>query len=427
MKKKLSLLICMILVLWLNIAYNIDLDNLKQKNYDTSIVKTECILSKANKSEAAANLNLYAKSAVLIDADTNRILYDKNSDIQLPMASTTKIMTCICALENSNLEDEVTISKKAAAQPKVKLGVKEGDKFKLKDLLLSLMLESHNDAAVAIAEHVSGSVEEFAKLMNQKARDIGCFNTYFITPNGLDAEVTINNKSQIHHTTAVELAKIMNYCVYSSPKKDLFLEITRTPSHSFNEISKGTNYSAANHNAALNAIEGAISGKTGFTNAAGYCYIGCFERNEKKFIVALLACGWPNNKNYKWQDTKSLLNYGDSFYNLSTLKKDELSINKLSANVINCGTFADDTKKIKLYPEINFENKILLSAKDTEKIVYMFPKTLKKSIKKDEIIGYAYYYVNDYVVFVSPLKSENTLKDVSFKECFYEVLKEIIM
>ncbi len=123
-----------------------------------------------------------------MDADSGRILYGKDEHQVRPMASTTKIMTCILALELGNPEDFCEVSKKASAQPKVKLGAPAGSRLKLQDLLYSLMLESHNDSAVVIAEHISGSVEAFARAMNRKAQEIGCVDTTFLTPNGLDAK-----------------------------------------------------------------------------------------------------------------------------------------------------------------------------------------------------------------------------------------------
>lgn len=129
---------------------------------------------------------LYARSAVLMDADSGRVLFGKDEDVVRPMASTTKIMTCILALENMQ-EDQVTAaSDHAASQPKVRLGVKGKEEFRIKDLLYSLMLESHNDSAVVIAEGIAGSVEAFAGMMNEKAEELGCSDTYFVTPNGLD-------------------------------------------------------------------------------------------------------------------------------------------------------------------------------------------------------------------------------------------------
>lgn len=176
------------------------------------------------------------------------------------MASTTKIMTCILALESSIMDSEnqiVTVSDQAAAQPKVHLGMVAGERFYLKDLLYSLMLESHNDSGVAIAEAVAGSVEKFADLMNQKARTIGCYSTYFITPNGLDAA----DSNGIHHTTAEDLARIMRYCIMNSKKQEDFLTITRTETYQFQDVEGKRSFSCYNHNAFLNMMDGALSGK----------------------------------------------------------------------------------------------------------------------------------------------------------------------
>lgn len=433
MKKKILISICFVAILFLNAAGQIDMNNLEAKNPDTTIKKTEVNLTSDNNENQQPALELYSKSAVLLDADTNRVLYDKNADMQLPMASTTKIMTCICALENSNPEDEVTISEKSASQPKVRLGVTPGDKFKLKDLLYSLMLESHNDAAVAIAEHVSGSVENFAELMNQKARDLGCYNTYFIMPNGLDSSVILeNNVTQIHHTTAVELAKIMNYCVYDSPKSDEFLDITRTPSYTISELTKGSNYNLTNHNAALTAIEGAVSGKTGFTNEAGYCYVGAFTRNDKKFTVALLACGWPNNKNYKWKDTKTLLDYGDSAYNLGQSKISDADIKDKTVNVYNCSCFSDEIKTVKVYTDYNESDEsntdlFLLSEADREKISYILPCNITKTVQKDEILGHVYYMINDYTISVYPIKAVDAVSKNKFSDYIYNIFQILLL
>ncbi len=180
-------------------------------------------------------LNLNSRSAVLMDADTGRVLYGKNETEDLPMASTTKIMTCILALENAGPETEVLVSDRAASMPEVKLHIKKGEKYRMEDLLYSLMLESHNDSAVAIAEAVAGSVEKFADMMNRKAVELGCGDTCFVTPNGLDAEDPESGK--IHSTTAEDLARILRYCILFSPAKNEFLAITRAPSHAFSDLS----------------------------------------------------------------------------------------------------------------------------------------------------------------------------------------------
>ena len=142
----------------------------------------------SNHKETTEPGNLYALSAVLMDGTSGRVLYGKNAEEPRAMASTTKIMTCILILEQCNLEETAKTSAYAASMPKVHLGAMEGEEFLVKDLLYSLMLESHNDSAVILAEHLRGSVSEFAAKMNEKAKEIGCENTWFITPNGLDAQ-----------------------------------------------------------------------------------------------------------------------------------------------------------------------------------------------------------------------------------------------
>ncbi len=254
-----------------------------------------------------------------MDADSGRILFEKNGKTERAMASTTKIMTCILALEQGELDREVIVSERAALQPEVKLGMHPGDRFRIRDLLYSLMLESHNDSAVVIAEAVGTSVEGFADLMNAKAEKIGCTQTHFVTPNGLDER----DEEGIHHTTAEELAKIMKYCIMDSPKKEAFLEITRTADHQFTDSSGQKQYACHNHNAFLQMMEGALSGKTGFTSEAGYCYVGALESEGRTFIVALLACGWPNHKSYKWADTKKLMTYGMEFYHYQDVRLPE--------------------------------------------------------------------------------------------------------
>lgn len=287
----------------------------------------------------AEEISLYATAAVLLDADSGRVLYGKNADTPMAMASTTKIMTCIQILEHVSLDETLTVSAYAAGMPQVKLNIRKGEEYTVRDLLYSLMLESHNDSAVALAEHVGrkllaqelGSkpvseytleesrkaVAAFAGLMNGKAAQLGCANTWFITPNGLDAteETTLPDGSAAvkeHLTTAAELARIMAYCIKGSEKSGDFLAITRTPSYYFS--ANGRTFSCVNHNAFLNMMDGALSGKTGFTNKAGYCYVGALESGGRTFVVALLACGWPGNRSYKWSDTRKLMEYGMENY-----------------------------------------------------------------------------------------------------------------
>ena len=352
------------------------------------------------------NLDLYARGAVLLDADSGRVLYGKEEDVALPMASTTKIMTCILALELGELEDEVEISAYAASQPQVHLGVTKGDSFYLKDLLYSLMLESHNDSAVAIAEHIGGSVEGFAKLMNDKADEIGCEDTHFITPNGLDATEMIDGKEKRHSTTARDLAMIMRYCIMISPEKDSFLEITRTANYSFANRQGSRSYSCTNHNAFLNMMDGALSGKTGFTGGAGYCYVGALRRDERTFIVALLACGWPNHKTYKWVDTRKLMEYGLENYTYQNIYKEvdlkPVKILEGIPEIDGYDPYAEVQTEIEMQEkegektgekeekELNF----LLSAEDEVRIDISYAGEMSAPVKAGTAVGKVVYNLN---------------------------------
>ena len=160
----------------------------------------------AEEKKKLAESELHSKSCALIDGESGRLLYGKSENVPMANASTTKILTCILALENSKEDDIVTVSENAAAQPKVHLGMKKDEQFYMKDLLYGLMLESFNDCAYAIAEHIDGSVEAFAERMNEKAKEIGCTDSYFVTPNGLDGKT----KEGEHHTTAQDLSRIMH-------------------------------------------------------------------------------------------------------------------------------------------------------------------------------------------------------------------------
>ncbi len=409
------------------------------KNLKKIIICTILIISMTNHSlltyaeesiQAPKETELFAKSAVLLDGNSGRILYSKNEDIPMPMASTTKIMTLILVLENAKLDDIITVSAKAASQPKVHLGMHAEQQFKLEDLCYSLMLESHNDSAVALAEHVGGSVEKFADMMNQKARDIGCTNTYFITPNGLDAKVSAGGKEKVHSTTAAELAQIMRYCIMVSPCKEKFLEITRTASYSFSDISGKSSYSCNNHNAFLQMMEGALSGKTGFTGNAGYCYVGALQRDGKTFIVALLACGWPNNKTYKWKDTRKLMEYGIANYEYREVfeQKTDFAVIQIPES---CMVEQGEEKlwqEGEITPYMKEDSlSLLLNPEEQVKVIYNIRQDLEAPIKENDIIGTAEYYLNNKKIKVYNIYSQNEIAAIDFELCVEQVIKKILL
>ena len=381
-------------------------------------------------------LTLYAQAAVLMDADSGRILYAKNADSQMAMASTTKIMTLLVALENGNPEDMVTVSAYAASRPKVKLYMKEGEQYRLGDLYYALMLESYNDAAVAIAEHIGGSVEGFAKLMNEKAVELGCKNTYFITPNGLDAteEVVLENGETVemaHSTTAAELAKILSFCVTDFEYKEEFLEITRTASYSFHNGDGSRSFTCSNKNSFLNMMDGALTGKTGFTNKAGYCYAGALERDGKTLVVALLACGWPNNKNYKWSDTKEMMQYGlDNFYYQSFEEVklpghafDPIFVEGAKTDEIGEAAYTEVTL---VEDEGQLEGILLKNGELIEAICYR-DLALQAPVAAGQEVGYISYQLNGEEWRRISIEVAENVEKADFKWCFLKVLEVFVL
>ena len=354
--------------------------------------------------------NLYARSAVLMDADTGRILYEKNGEEVLPMASTTKIITLLVTLENADLEGTVTVSSYAASMPDVQLNIREGERYRLKDLCYSMMLESHNDAAAAIAEYVGGSVEGFASMMNQKARDLGCYHTYFITPNGLDAE----DEHGVHSTTAEDLARIMRFCM----QNDAFLSITRELSWNFTDLDGTRSFTVNNKNAFLNMMEGALTGKTGFTNDAGYCYVGALEREGKRLIVALLACGWPGNRTWKWSDTQTLMNYGLDTYHHETIGEEMIRMEPAAVQ--------DGRKEsVELRADIGTVQ-MLLKEDDLFRIETDRPSELQAPVEAGEIVGTVAYYLNNEIVDIFPVYAAEIVQKIDYWWCLNRILQKWI-
>lgn len=363
-------------------------------------------------------IKLHALSAVLMDADSGRILYEKEGNTMRPMASTTKIMTCILALEYGEPDMICTASKTAAAQPKVHLGVKSGMEFYLNDLLYSLMLESHNDTAVMIAEAIGGSVEGFAERMNEKARALGCEHTYFITPNGLDAKHTLADGTEVvHSTTAEDLARIMRYCIMQSPKKEQFLEITRTSNYSFTDASGKHSFSCINHNALLTMVSGALSGKTGFTGGAGYSYVGAVEDEGRTFVLALLGSGWPPHKSYKWEDAKRLLRYGcESFHYQDVYEEPEPILIPIEDGI--------EDEFVKLETMVLPEDQhfwVLLKDGETVKKHIRIPAVLTAPVDRGEVVGEIWYELDETVLKVYPLRVNSSIRSINLAYCLRKI------
>ena len=219
-----------------------------------------------------------AKAMCVMETSTNRVLYSKNEGKQLPMASTTKIMTAITAIENcDDLDENFEVSKKAIGISGTSIYLKNGEKMSVRDLLYGLMLVSGNDASVAIAEHISGKTSDFVALMNETAKRIGANNSHFDNTHGLDSEM--------HYTTAYDLALITSYAL----NNPTFREIVSTKNTKITNADGKTRY-LKNKNKLLNLMDGCCGVKTGYTDDAGRCLVSSCERNGMRVVCVVLNC-----------------------------------------------------------------------------------------------------------------------------------------
>ncbi len=346
--------------------------------------------------------DILAKSAVLIDGSNGRVLYGKNEKNKMPMASTTKIMTCIIALENGKLNDKITVSSKAQAMPKVKMNIKKGEQYYLKDLLYAMMLESYNDVAMAVAEGIAGSQKNFARMMNDKAKEVGANDTNFVTPNGLDADE--------HYSTAYDMALIGAYAV----KNKEFIKITNTKNYSFCDVNAKRNFIVNNKDAFLTMDDDAIGIKTGFTGKAGYCFVGATKSNGRIFVSCVLGSGWPPNKSYKWKDTAKLMDYGkNNFKNRVIIKEDfifAINIEQGTKNSIKgiiskgCNAMLAENEKLDIKSNIN----------------YNLP------VKKGEDIGNVEIYINNKMIKRLDIKALEKVEKYDYKYVMKKFIKNFL-
>ncbi|MBP3463063.1 MAG: D-alanyl-D-alanine carboxypeptidase [Clostridia bacterium] len=249
------------------------------------------------------NFEIFSKCAIVYERNSKQILYDKNIHEKVPMASTTKIMTCILILENCDLESIISVSQTAASTIGSRLGLSVNDSISINDLLYGLMLCSGNDAAVCLAEACSGSVDDFAILMNSKATELGLSSTNFVTPHGLD--------NDNHFTTAYDFAILTDYAI----QNPLFKQIVGTKY--CNVSINGTTKQIHNTNELLGSISGVYGVKTGYTSKAGRCLVSAVARNNLDIIVIVFGA---DTKNIRNSDSIKLINYVFSNYEAFDIK-----------------------------------------------------------------------------------------------------------
>lgn len=335
-----------------------------------------------------------AQNAIVMEADTGRVLYEHNAYDKKSIASTTKIMTAIVVLENCNLEDVVTVSYNAATTEGSSMYLKPNEKITVENLLYGLMLNSGNDAATALAEHTSGSVEKFAVLMNEKAKEIGMVNSSFANPHGLDNEN--------HYSTAYDMALLTKHAM----ENDKFREIVGTKQKIIKEPEIEKYKYLTNHNKLLTMYEWCKGVKTGFTKKSGRCLVSYAEKNGVKLITITL------NASDDWNDHIAL--FEENFGIYKSYKLIDTNDFICSVNVENA-----EAKTIKLYncKAIN------LTLNENEykniKIKYNYPTTIKAPIYINQVIGTTEIILDGKVIASSPIiskcgvpvKVETTYKD----------------
>ena len=302
------------------------------------------------------SLNLNARSCIVLDRNSKKIIFGKNEYNRVKMASTTKIMTATVIIENCDLSQTVTVSKKAAGTGGSRLGLKTGDKITIRDLLYGLLLCSGNDAAIALAETAAGSVQNFSNMMNNKAKELGLNNSHFESPHGLD--------SDNHYTTAYELALLADYAL----KNSTFRNIVGTKNYTI--TINGYPKNITNTNELLGSLDGVYGVKTGFTNGANRCLVTSCKRGEMDIICVVLGC---DTKNFRTQDSIKLINY--TFENFEYLDIKNL-IDRKFENYKNNNTNPFEINK-------GVSNDLEIRCFSTEPSIIPIKKDEKNSIKVD--------------------------------------------
>ncbi len=307
MKNFLSkILINLILFIFINYLFFSSYADDYIENEQTIDVSTEILETNSNNSSIIEASSINSRACIVFDRNSKMILYGKNEQKQVKMASTTKIMTATIVIENCNLSDTVEVSKKAASTGGSRLGLKSGDKITIKDLLYGLMLVSGNDAAVALAEHVGGDIQGFADLMNNKANELGLTNTHYESPHGLDSDG--------HYTTAYELAKLADYAL----KNETFSKIVGTKNYTV--TINGYPKNLSNTNELLGNLNGVYGVKTGFTNGANRCLVTSCKRGDMDIICVVLGA---DTKNFRTKDSIRLIEY--AFNNFTYINANEIA------------------------------------------------------------------------------------------------------
>ena len=382
-----------------------DLVENETEEVDVREIQEEVLATSSNVEE----MELNSRIALIYDRASGRILYEKNGNKQTPMASTTKIMTAIVVLENANLKDTVTITSKAAGTGGSRLGLKKNDKITVNDLLYGLMLRSGNDAAVALAIHIGGSIEGFAQMMNDKAKKMGLTNSHFVVPHGLDNEG--------HYTTAYELAKMADYALNIAKFKEIVS--TKSTTIYINGYAKAIN----NTNQLLGSISGVYGVKTGFTNGAGRCLVSSCKRDDLDIITVIIGA---DTTKMRTADTIKLIQYAYENFEIINIK--EIVDRKLEQWLdVNQGRIYVN-KGIKnnvelLLDELDFET-MAVKKTDVDKVEIEVNSIfyLEAPVSKNQVIGNAKVTLNGEVIDILQMCAKEEIRKKEMQDYLVEFM-----
>ncbi|MBQ3136127.1 MAG: D-alanyl-D-alanine carboxypeptidase [Clostridia bacterium] len=324
------------------------------------------------------SVDISAECAVVINSVTNEIIFEKNAFKKHSMASTTKMMTSILAIESGRLGNTITVTEDALAEGS-SIGLKPGYKLTLEALVYGMMLESGNDAANVCALSLGETFDRFSLFMNEKAEDIGMANTNFVTPSGLDNEA--------HYSTAYDMALLGAYCI----KNPVFRNICSTKNKKIDFITPDISETFSNHNKLLDSCQGVFGIKTGFTKKSGRCLVSACERDGVTLVCVTLNAGDD------WNDHRKLYDLSFTEINKSTVRFTDIS---------EVSVYGADTDKTEIYC-----NDFVYSFKDKSKLTkqIIMPKIIYAPIEKNEIIGKVNYYSDKTLVHTAYIHSKNAV------------------
>ena len=355
------------------------------------------LISLAKEVDAVNIGPLSAKAYCLLDADRYEVIDEKNSSARLGMASTTKIMTALIAIESGSLDEAVEVDKRAVGTEGSSVYLTEGERMTLRDLVCALMLASANDAAEAIAYYLCGSIEDFTRLMNERAREMGLENTNFTNPHGLS--------DSDHYTTAKELAILSARAL----ENEAFREIVSKRSYSF--VSDKTRRSISNHNKLLASYDGCVGVKTGFTKKDGRCLVSAAERDGKRLVAVTLSA--PDD----WKDHQRLLDCGFSLYE----KRELCDVGDHSFEIYT------PNGTVKRIIAENIDRFVLSLRKDVIVKEYTeLDRIYYREINKGDIVGYVVYKADGKEIARVSLVAAQSSGNVKIKKSLLERVWESV-